>query len=175
AGVADGGVAAGRRDVGGAAVRGVVRGGAVGGMLRVQGFVGAADGATIDGHGYMAIGDRAKDVIKSGGEWISSIEIENIASGHPKVAHCAVIGVPHPRWDERPLLVVELHPGESASDAELLGILEGKIAKWWMPDKVAFIDAMPLGATGKIDKKALRARFAEPIHNDSERILPHGA
>jgi len=169
------GVTPGRLHVRGPTVAGAYMGGAVGDILDEEGFFDTGDVATIDPHGYMAIVDRAKDVIKSGGEWISSIEIENIASGHPKIAHCAVIGVPHPRWDERPLLVAALHPGESASDAELLRTLDGKIAKWWLPDAVAVIDEMPLGATGKIDKKALRARFAEPIQNDSERTFPHGA
>ncbi|MBW8297298.1 long-chain-fatty-acid--CoA ligase [Sphingopyxis sp.] len=168
------GVTPGRLHVRGPTVAAAYLGGADGDILDDEGFFDTGDVATIDVHGYMAIVDRAKDVIKSGGEWISSIEIENIASGYPKIAHCAVIGVPHPRWDERPLLVAELHPGESASDAELLGLLEGRIAKWWMPDAVALVDAMPLGATGKIDKKALRARFATP-HIESERILPHGA
>ena len=138
-----------------------------------DGWFDTGDVAILHPDGTMQITDRTKDVIKSGGEWISSIEIENIAAGHPKVALCAVIGVPHPRWDERPLLVAALHPGEEATAEELLATLEGRIARWWMPDTVAFIDAMPLGATGKIDKKALRARFA--AMTDSKRTANHGA
>jgi len=107
----------------------------------------------------MQITDRAKDVIKSGGEWISSIEIENIAAGHPKAFLAAVIGVTHPKWDERPLLLVKLKDGETAEPAEFLHFLDGKIAKWWMPDDVVFVDEIPLGATGKIDKKLIRQRF----------------
>jgi fatty-acyl-CoA synthase len=109
----------------------------------------------------MQITDRAKDVIKSGGEWISSIDVENIAMGHPKVALAAVIGVAHPKWDERPLLIVKLKDGESSTREEMLDFLRGKIAKWWMPDDVVFVDDIPLGATGKIDKKILRERFKD--------------
>lgn len=169
------GATPGRLHVRGPTVSAGYLGGKAGDILDAEGFFDTGDIATIDTHGYMAIVDRAKDVIKSGGEWISSIEIENIASGHPKIAHCAVIGVPHPRWDERPLLVAALHPGKEASADELLATLEGRIARWWMPDAVAFIDAMPLGATGKIDKKALRARFADPLQTDTERTVSHGA
>jgi fatty-acyl-CoA synthase len=107
----------------------------------------------------MQITDRAKDVIKSGGEWISSIDIENIAVGHPCVACAAAIGLPHPKWDERPLLIIELKPGSQATREELLAFLNGKIAKWWMPDDVAFVEKIPLGATGKINKLALRDTF----------------
>ena len=109
----------------------------------------------------MQITDRAKDVIKSGGEWISSIEIENLAAGHPKAALAAVIGVHHPKWDERPLLLVKLRDGQTATKEEFLSYLEGKIAKWWMPDDVVFVDDIPLGATGKIDKKLIRDRMAD--------------
>ena len=126
-----------------------------------EGFFDTGDVATIDEHGFMQITDRAKDVIKSGGEWISSIDIENIAVGHPKVELAAVIGVPHPKWDERPLLVLKLKPGQSGEPQEFLSFLEGKIAKWWMPDAVAFVDDIPLGATGKIDKKVVRERFKD--------------
>ncbi|MBV8976954.1 MAG: hypothetical protein JO261_10045 [Alphaproteobacteria bacterium] len=107
----------------------------------------------------MTITDRAKDVIKSGGEWISTIEIENIAVGHPSVAEAAVIGVAHPKWDERPLLIVVLKPGQTASREDILGYLTGKIAKWWMPDDVVFVDEIPHTATGKIQKMTLRERF----------------
>jgi fatty-acyl-CoA synthase len=128
-------------------------------ILDKQGFFDTGDVAHIDSDGYMQITDRAKDVIKSGGEWISSIDIENIAVGHPCVACAAAIGLPHPKWDERPLLIIELKPGSQASREELLAFLNGKIAKWWMPDDVVFTDKIPLGATGKINKLALRDTF----------------
>ncbi|HZZ87209.1 MAG TPA: long-chain-fatty-acid--CoA ligase [Caulobacteraceae bacterium] len=128
-------------------------------ILDDEGFFDTGDVATIDPLGYMQITDRAKDVIKSGGEWISSIEIENIAAGHPKALIAAVIGVAHPKWDERPLLLVRLKDGESATREEFLHYLDGKIARWWMPDDVVFVDDIPLGATGKIDKKLIRQRF----------------
>ena len=128
-------------------------------MLDADGFFDTGDVATIDRYGYMQITDRAKDVIKSGGEWISSIDIENLAVGHRKVAEAAVIGVKHPKWDERPLLVIVLKQGEQASKDEILGYLQGKIAKWWMPDDVAFVDEIPHTATGKIQKIALREQF----------------
>ena len=130
-----------------------------GAILDADGFFDTGDVATIDAAGYMQITDRAKDVIKSGGEWISSIEIENIAAGHPKALMAAVIGVAHPKWDERPLLLVKLKDGESATADEFVAFLGGKIAKWWMPDDVQFVDDIPLGATGKIDKKLIRQRF----------------
>jgi fatty-acyl-CoA synthase len=130
-------------------------------ILDDEGFFDTGDVATIDEAGYMQITDRAKDVIKSGGEWISSIEIENIAAGHPKALLAAVIGVPHPKWDERPLLLVRLRDGVRATAREFLDFLEGKIAKWWMPDDVQFVDDIPLGATGKIDKKLIRERMAD--------------
>ncbi len=129
-------------------------------ILDDEGYFDTGDVATIDPAGYMQITDRAKDVIKSGGEWISSIEIENIAAGHPKAYMAAVIGVAHPKWDERPLLLVKLKDGETAEPAEFIAFLDGKIARWWMPDDVVFVDDIPLGATGKIDKKLIRQRFA---------------
>jgi fatty-acyl-CoA synthase len=132
-----------------------------GDILDHEGFFDTGDVATIDEHGFMQITDRAKDVIKSGGEWISSIEIENIAVGHPKVELAAVIGAAHPKWDERPVLVIKLKPGESQDRQEHLDFLQGKIAKWWMPDDVVFVDDIPLGATGKIDKKVLRERLKD--------------
>ena len=107
----------------------------------------------------MQITDRAKDVIKSGGEWISSIDIENAAVGAPGVANAAVIGLAHPKWDERPLLIIEPKPGSKPTKDEMLGFLQGKIAKWWMPDDVAFVDGIPHTATGKILKTALREQF----------------
>ena len=135
-------------------------GGQAGDILDQDGFFDTGDIATIDPAGYMQITDRAKDLIKSGGEWISSIDVENIAVGHPKLAGAAVIGLPHPKWDERPLLIVAPKPDETVTAAEMLAFLEGKIARWWMPDEVVFVDAIPLGATGKIDKKLLRTQFA---------------
>ena len=128
-------------------------------ILDEEGFFDTGDVSTIDHHGFMQITDRAKDVIKSGGEWISSIDIENIAVGHPKAALAAVIGIAHPKWDERPLLLVKLKEGEAGTRDEFLSFLEGKIAKWWTPDDVVFVDDIPLGATGKIDKKVLRQQF----------------
>ena len=128
-------------------------------ILDADGFFDTGDVGTLDSNGFMTITDRAKDVIKSGGEWISSIEIENIASGHPTCAMAAVIGVFHPKWDERPLLLVKLKPGETATQEDYLKFLEGKIAKWWTPDAVEFVEDIPLGATGKIDKKVIRGQF----------------
>jgi fatty-acyl-CoA synthase len=134
-------------------------GGDGGDILDREGFFDTGDVATIDALGFMQITDRAKDVIKSGGEWISSIEIENLAAGHPKTEIAAVIGVPHPKWDERPLLIVKLRAGERSTGEEFLAFLEGKIARWWLPDEVLFVEEIPLGATGKIDKKRLRERY----------------
>ena len=127
--------------------------------LDVQGYFDTGDIGTIDRHGYLQITDRAKDLIKSGGEWISSVEIENIAAGHPKALIAAVIAIPDPKWRERPLLIVKLRPGLTATPAEFLGFLEGKIARWWMPEGVVFVDEMPLGGTGKLDKKRLRTLY----------------
>ncbi|WP_332767167.1 long-chain-fatty-acid--CoA ligase [Phenylobacterium sp.] len=132
-------------------------------ILDADGYFDTGDVATLDEHGFMQITDRAKDVIKSGGEWISSIEIENIAAGHPKAELAAVIGVVHPKWDERPLLLVKLNAGETATKEEFLAFLEGKIAKWWTPDDVVFVDDIPLGATGKIDKKLIRDRMKDYV------------
>jgi len=132
-------------------------------ILDEEGFFDTGDVATIDDQGYMQITDRAKDVIKSGGEWISSIDIENIAVGHPKTALAAVIGAVHPKWDERPVLLVKLKDGQTATKDEYLKFLEGKIAKWWTPDDVVFVDDIPLGATGKIDKKLIRERMKDYV------------
>jgi len=132
-----------------------------GDILDHEGFFDTGDIASVDSYGFMQITDRAKDVIKSGGEWISSIDIENIAVGHPKVALAAVIGAAHPKWDERPVLLVKLKEGEAEDKQEHLDFLQGKIAKWWMPDDVVFVDDIPLGATGKIDKKTLRERMKD--------------
>ena len=136
-------------------------GGDGGTVLDEDDWFDTGDVANIDDQGFMQITDRAKDVIKSGGEWISSIDIENFAVGHPKVANAAAIGIYHPKWDERPLLIIQLNEGETATKEDILKQLEGKIAKWWTPDDVAFVDAIPLGATGKINKLALRDMFKD--------------
>ena len=124
------------------------------------GWFPTGDVATIDPDGYMQITDRSKDVIKSGGEWISSIDIENIAVAHPAVAMAACIGVKHPKWDERPIVVVVKKPGADVSREELLKFYEGKTAKWQIPDDVVFVDSIPLGATGKMLKTKLREQLA---------------
>jgi len=129
-------------------------------VFEKDGWFDTGDVATMDQYGYMQITDRSKDVIKSGGEWISSIDLENLAVGHPKVAEAAVIGVAHPKWDERPLLVIVLKKGETATKEDILAFMQGKIAKWWMPDDVAFVDEIPHTATGKIQKTTLRQQFA---------------
>jgi fatty-acyl-CoA synthase len=126
-----------------------------------DGWFDTGDVATFDERGFMTITDRTKDVIKSGGEWISSIEIENQAVGHPAVAEAAVIGVRHPKWTERPLLVVVRKENEDVSKDAVLEFLHGKIASWWVPDDVVFVDEIPHTATGKIKKTALREQFAD--------------
>ena len=110
------------------------------------------DVATIDPHGYMHITDRAKDMVRSGGEWISSIELENAAVGHPALAEAAVIAAPHPKWGERPLLVAVRRPEAEVAKAEILEFLAGKVAKWWLPDDVVFVDELPHTATGEVEK-----------------------
>ena len=121
------------------------------------------DVATIDADGFMQITDRTKDVIKSGGEWISSIDIENIAMGHPAVAMAACIGMPHPKWDERPIVAVALKAGAQVTREELLAIYDGKLAKWQVPDDVVFVDAIPIGATGKMLKVRLREQLKDYV------------
>ena len=125
----------------------------------VDGWFPTGDVATLDPDGYIQITDRSKDVIKSGGEWISSIDLENVAIGHPAVQEAAVIGIYHPKWDERPLLIIVKKPGQELTREELLKFYEGKIAKWWMPDDVAFVDQLPHTATGKLLKTKLREDF----------------
>jgi fatty-acyl-CoA synthase len=132
-----------------------------GGDPLVNGWFPTGDVATIDADGFMQITDRSKDVIKSGGEWIGSIDLENIAMAHPSVAMAACIAAHHPKWDERPLLVVVKKPGAELTRNDLLKFYEGKIAKWWTPDDVVFVDAIPLGATGKMQKNKLREQFRE--------------
>ncbi|MEN3950145.1 long-chain-fatty-acid--CoA ligase [Iodidimonas sp. SYSU 1G8] len=128
--------------------------------IDADGWFDTGDVATIDPHGFMQITDRAKDVIKSGGEWISSIELENAAMGHPGVAEAAVIGAAHPKWDERPLLVV-VPKGAPPDKHELIEYLSAHVAKWWLPDDVVFVDELPHTATGKVQKTALRDRFRD--------------
>jgi fatty-acyl-CoA synthase len=132
-----------------------------GGEVLDRGWFPTGDVATIDEDGFMQITDRSKDVIKSGGEWIGTIDLENIAVAHPAVMQAACIGIRHPKWDERPLLVVVCRPGMEVSREELLGFFEGKIAKWWMPDDVVFVEALPVGGTGKIQKNKLREQFKD--------------
>lgn len=127
----------------------------------VDGWFPTGDVATIDEEGYMQITDRSKDVIKSGGEWISSIDVENVAAAHPAVHMAACISAYHPKWDERPLLVVVKRPGMDVTREELLGFFEGKVAKWWIPDDVAFVTEIPLTATGKMQKLRLREQFKD--------------
>ena len=121
-----------------------------------DGWFPTGDVATIDADGFMQITDRSKDVIKSGGEWISSIDVENLAVAHPAVAMAACVGMPHPKWDERPIVVVVKKPGAELSREDLLAFYEGKLAKWQIPDDVVFVEAIPLGATGKMLKTRLR-------------------
>ncbi|HEV7253792.1 MAG TPA: long-chain-fatty-acid--CoA ligase [Mesorhizobium sp.] len=151
----------GRLKVRGPAVASAYFGGAGGEQFDADGWFDTGDVAHLDEDGVMQITDRAKDVIKSGGEWISTIELENLAMGHPDVTEAAVIGVHHPKWDERPLLVVVPKPGREPAKADILAVLEGKVARWWMPDDVAFVAEIPHTATGKIQKSVLRERFRD--------------
>jgi fatty-acyl-CoA synthase len=132
-----------------------------GGDALIDGWFPTGDVATIDADGYMQITDRSKDVIKSGGEWISSIDLENIAVAHPAVTEAAVIGAAHPKWDERPLLVVIKKADQDVTREELLTFYEGKVAKWWIPDDVIFVDELPHTATGKLSKLQLRERLRD--------------
>lgn len=130
-------------------------------VLDANGYFGTGDVACMDEGGYMRITDRTKDVIKSGGEWISSIDLENAAVGHPAVAEAAVIGVPHPKWTERPLLIIIREPGTNLEKEEILAYLEGKVARWWIPEDAVFVEEIPHTATGKISKRDLRAQFSD--------------
>jgi fatty-acyl-CoA synthase len=129
-------------------------------QIDAEGWFATGDVAKITPDGWLLIVDRTKDLVKSGGEWISSIDVENAAMACKGVAQCAVIGVPHPKWDERPLLVAVKAPGAEPTKAEILDVLAGTLAKWQLPDDVVFVDALPMTATGKISKKDLRAQFA---------------
>jgi fatty-acyl-CoA synthase len=132
-----------------------------GGDVLENGWFPTGDVATIDPDGFMQITDRSKDVIKSGGEWIGTIDLENIAMSHPAVMQAACIGVFHPKWDERPLLVVVRRPGQEVGRDALLAYFNGKVAKWWLPDDVVFADALPVGGTGKIQKNKLRELYKD--------------
>ncbi|CAN7502916.1 3-(methylthio)propionyl-CoA ligase [Duganella sp. LjRoot269] len=132
-----------------------------GGDVLEDGWFPTGDVATIDVDGFMQITDRSKDVIKSGGEWIGTIDLENVAMSHPAVMQAACIGVAHPKWDERPLLVVVRRPGQEVTREELLAHFTGKVAKWWLPDDVVFADALPVGGTGKIQKNKLREQYRD--------------
>jgi fatty-acyl-CoA synthase len=128
-----------------------------------DGWLRTGDIATIDGEGYIQITDRTKDLVKSGGEWISSVDLENAIMAHPKVAEAAVVGVYHPKWQERPLAcVVPLAGnGDQVTKQEILDFLASRIAKWWLPDDVVFIEAVPKTSVGKFNKRALRERFKD--------------
>lgn len=135
--------------------------------LNAEGWFATGDVGTIDEDGYMRITDRSKDVIKSGGEWISSIDIENVAAGHPDVTEAAVIGVPHPKWDERPLLILVPKTDSQLTKQSIREFLHGKVAKWWVPDDVIFVDNIPHTATGKIQKTVLRESYQDHFCNGS--------
>ncbi|MCH8504902.1 MAG: AMP-binding protein, partial [Ectothiorhodospiraceae bacterium] len=132
-----------------------------GDVLDADGFFPTGDIATVDADGYVTLVDRAKDVIKSGGEWISSVDLENAAMGHPAVAEAAVIGVAHPTWQERPLLIVVPREGQQPTREEILDYLKRNVAKWWLPEDVVFVDELPHTATGKIQKVKLREQFGD--------------
>jgi fatty-acyl-CoA synthase len=132
-----------------------------GDALDADGWLKTGDVASIDPHGHIMLTDRSKDVIKSGGEWISSIALEDVAAGHPDVLQVAVIGVAHPRWQERPLLIVVRRQGSTLDGAALLAYMQDKVASWWLPDDVVFVDSLPMTATGKVHKLTLRARFKD--------------
>jgi fatty-acyl-CoA synthase len=145
--------------------------------IDADGWFRTGDIATIDANGFVQIVDRIKDIIKSGGEWISSIDLENAAMAHPAVAEAAVIGLPHPKWAERPLLVVVLKDGETASGDDIVDFLRAKVAKWWLPDDIVFVDTLPHSATGKLQKTKLREQFKDhalPTASDGTRS-PDGA
>ncbi|HRD75532.1 MAG TPA: AMP-binding protein, partial [Hyphomicrobiaceae bacterium] len=129
--------------------------------LDAEGWFGTGDVARITPDGFLIVVDRTKDLVKSGGEWISSIDVENVAIGAPGIANCALVGVPHPKWAERPLLVAVKAPGAAPTRESVIEFLSTRIAKWQLPDDVVFVDALPMTATGKISKKDLRVKFAD--------------
>ncbi|MGL4281452.1 MAG: AMP-binding protein, partial [Albidovulum sp.] len=134
--------------------------------LTADGWFDTGDVATIDADGYMVIRDRSKDIIKSGGEWISTVELENIAVSHPGIANAAAIAARHKKWDERPIVIAVAREGATPTEAEVLAIYEGKVAKWQIPDRVIFVEALPLGATGKVLKAKLREEFGDILWQD---------
>ncbi len=134
-----------------------------GSALDDEGYFDTGDVATINPHGYVRLTDRAKDLVKSGGEWISSVDLENFACDHPGVREAAVIGARHPKWDERPLLLVVRREGSEVSKEDVVNFLSDKVARWWLPDDVVFVEQLPHTATGKLDKKVLRARYADHL------------
>jgi fatty-acyl-CoA synthase len=127
----------------------------------VEGWFPTGDIASISPEGIIQIRDRTKDVIKSGGEWISSIDLENVAMGHPQIAMAAVIGIKHPRWDERPLLLVVRKQDAHLEKIEVIDFLQSKVAKWWIPDEILFVESLPVGGTGKVQKNILRTKYAD--------------
>jgi fatty-acyl-CoA synthase len=129
----------------------------------IDGWLPTGDIATIDAQGTLQIRDRAKDLIKTGGEWISSIDLEGVAMAHPAVAMAAVVGVRHPKWEERPLLFIVRKPDSSVEGDEILVFLAERVAKWWIPDAVIFLDTLPVGGTGKVQKAALREQYANHL------------
>jgi fatty-acyl-CoA synthase len=155
------GEAAGLLKVRGPWVLSAYEGQTAGSALDAGGWFDTGDVAKIDPEGFLQITDRAKDVIKSGGEWISSIDLENAAVAHVHVAEAAVIGVEHPKWQERPLMLVRLHPGEAVTKDEIMAHLADKVARWWLPDDVLFVDELPHTATGKLLKTELRKRHGD--------------
>jgi len=147
-------------------------GGEGGDPLTADGWFPTGDMGTLDQDGYLQITDRSKDVIKSGGEWISSIELENIAVGHPAVLEAAVIGVCHPKWDERPLLLVVRKPGAELTRDAMLAFYTGRTARWWIPDDVVFVDELPHTATGKLSKRTLRDQYRDYVLPAESVVTP---
>jgi fatty-acyl-CoA synthase len=133
-----------------------------------DGWMRTGDVCKITPDGYIKITDRAKDLIKSGGEWISSVELENTLMAHPAVAEAAVVGLKHPRWQERPVALAVLRPGAEASEDELIDFLAERVAKWWLPDKVLLVEQIPKTATGKFDKKVVRDQFSDLLEDRAD-------
>jgi fatty-acyl-CoA synthase len=128
-----------------------------------EGWLITGDMAVIDDQGHLTLTDRSKDVIQSGGEWISSVHLENAAQGHPAVLQAAVVAIPHPKWQERPLLLVVRKQGSELAAREMLDFLADKVARWWLPDAVEFVDRLPMTATGKVHKLTLRERYKDYV------------